>query len=129
MPSLSFQPVAVGGGLTIEILGESEFTSKELLESGRSHSRPQLEEAMYVLFSILAEGPVLAGEVRRLASYAGVAPRTLRRCKEILGVRSLREGFGPGSRFYWALPEHSETVCSWASGLDFRLDNAAKLPP
>jgi hypothetical protein len=107
VPSLSFRPIPKGGGLAIEWLGVSQFSPEQLLEAGRSGSRGELHDAIYVLYSILGDRPVLASEAKRLAAAAGVADRTLRRAKEVLKVDSQRRGFGKGSKFWWALPaEH-----------------------
>jgi hypothetical protein len=66
---------------------------------------PARSEAEQVLAEILAEGPVPAKKVKAIASEAGVAERTLARAREALGVTTQREGFGPGARYVWALPE------------------------
>ena len=107
VPSLSFRPIAVGDGMTIEFLGDSQFTASQLLEAGHSRSRRELEDGIEALFSILGQGPVAAKEAKRLATDAGIAERTVRRAKEMLRVESKRRGFGRGSTFFWQLPEHS----------------------
>lgn len=98
--SLSFKPDRKNGGLTIEWLGASDCTVDQLHATATKQDRPALEYAQYALFSILAEGPVLAKEARDLALEAGVERHTLRRAKESLGVKSQRQGFGKGSKFY-----------------------------
>lgn len=110
VPSLSFRPIPKGGGLAIEWLGVSQFSPEQLLEAGRSGSRGELHDAIYVLYSILGDGPVLASEAKRLAVAAGVAERTLRRAKEVLNIDSQRRGFGKGSKFWWALPDEHDIV-------------------
>ena len=102
--SLSFRPVDKGGGITIEWLGPCDYSAAQLLEAAHAQSRPELEEAIFVLYSILADGPVPADHVKQLATRAGVAPRTLRRAKEVLQVVSRRKGYGTGGRFFWGLP-------------------------
>ena len=109
-PSLSFRPVASGEALVIEFLGHSDYSAAQLLEAARSHSRRELEEAIYVLYSILGDGPLLAIEAKKLANAAGITDRTLRRAKEVLQVGSRRKGFGRGSQFRWILPKQHEIV-------------------
>jgi hypothetical protein len=55
------------------------------------------------LHEMLAAGPALHGEVMNAGREAGFSRDTLRRAKERIGVTAYREGFGPGSRFYWQL--------------------------
>lgn len=102
--SLSFRPMDKGGGITIEWLGPCDYSAAQLLEAAHAQSRPELEEAIFVLYSILADGPVPADHVKQLATRAGVAPRTLRRAKDVLQVVSRRKGYGTGGRFFWVLP-------------------------
>jgi len=55
------------------------------------------------LHETLAAGPVLHREVMTAGRQAGFTRDALRRAKERIGVSAYREGFGPGSRFYWQL--------------------------
>jgi hypothetical protein len=73
-------------------------------------SHPDDEEQAFLgrkcdqwLHEMLAAGPVLHGEVMNAGREAGFSRDTLRRAKERIGVMSYRDGFGPGSRFYWQL--------------------------
>lgn len=123
-PSLSFQPVQKNGGLTVEWLGVSDCTVDQLHATATKQDRPALEYAQYALFSILAEGPVLADEAKKLVLEAGVERRTLRRAKESLGIKSKREGFGKGSKFYWVLPDTNDLIDRLKQNeLDDLLDN------
>jgi len=109
--SLSFEPVMKGEGLVVNWLGQSDCSARQLCEaSNNNRNRSELEEACYVLYSILAEGPIPANEAKKLGGQAGISSRTLRRAKESLGVASKRKGFGRGSQFYWELPEQNELV-------------------
>jgi hypothetical protein len=102
--SLVYRTVPKDAGVVIEWLGESTHTARDLADSGRAeHSA--LAEAAYVLYSILAEGPVWAREVIRLAGKAGIAKRSLDRAKLLLGVKSRKRGSGRGSRWVWELPD------------------------
>ena len=109
-PSLLFRPITRAGGLTVEYLGPSEYAAAQLLEAGRSQSSGELQEAVYALYSILGDGPVLAKEAKQIASAAGISERTLRRAKEVLKVASRRSGFGRGSVFFWVLPKEHQPV-------------------
>ena len=68
---------------------------------------PARSEAEEILREILAEGPVPAKKVKALGRDAGIAERTLDRARQAIGAITRREGFGPGSRFLWELPEES----------------------
>ena len=59
-----------------------------------------LAEARTVLAAILAAGPFPADAVIREATQAGIAPRTLKRAKLSLGVRSLKRTHS----WTWVLP-------------------------
>ena len=109
-PSLAFRPTSSGVGLRVDWLGTSNYTAGQLLAAGRSGDYLALREAIWVLYSILGEGPVPADEAKALAQQAGIATGSLRRAKELLGVRSRRTGFGSGSRFYWVLPPTGDLV-------------------
>jgi RecA-family ATPase len=65
---------------------------------------PALAEAMRVLKEILADGPLPAGNVKRLAATAGVKERTLDRARQALGVIPRRKGFGHGAHYEWSMP-------------------------
>ncbi|REJ88268.1 MAG: hypothetical protein DWQ35_20015 [Planctomycetota bacterium] len=107
--SLSFRPALHEGGLRVEWLGTCSYSADEILSSASSEASA-LNEAAYILYSVLGNGPLWAHEVQRLVLGAGVSYRTLRRAKQLLLVKSKRVGFGKDSRFYWALPERSELV-------------------
>jgi hypothetical protein len=57
-------------------------------------ARSALEEAVSLLRELLADGPRPVREVEKAAREAGVEPRTLRRARSRLGVRSSPDGFG-----------------------------------
>ena len=107
--SLSLRPVDRGEGVAIEWLGTSPHSAQALLEAAGGRSRLDLDDAMYFLFAMLAEREVLQSEVQAAARQEGIAPRTLRRAREALGVVSRRDGFGRGGRHYWRLPEDDVT--------------------
>jgi hypothetical protein len=109
VPSVSFWPVQGDAGLSVQFLGRSDFSAAQLLGDGGVRAHPELDEAIEFLLATLSDGRVRANEVIQLANHSGIAQRTLRRAKFVLGVRSQHEGFGAGSQFHWALPD-SETV-------------------
>jgi hypothetical protein len=59
---------------------------------------------MQVLKEILADGPLPAGNIKRMAATAGVAERTLQRARHALGVTARRQGWGPGAYYVWSMP-------------------------
>jgi hypothetical protein len=104
-PSLLFKPVTTkGGAVGIEWRGACEYKAKDLLKNGGGKA-DRLAEAKDFLLDLLAEGPVPQQAVKAEASEAGLAWRTVERAREVLGVKSGRKGWGPGSECYWCLPE------------------------
>jgi len=55
------------------------------------------------LREMLAAGPVLHAQIMEVGREAGFTRDSLRRAKDRIGVTAYRDGFGPGSRFYWKL--------------------------
>jgi hypothetical protein len=62
------------------------------------------------LREMLAAGPVLHAEIMNVGRKAGFTPYALRRARERIAVTGYRDGFGPGSRFYWQLK--SASICA-----------------
>lgn len=102
--SLTYRTVKKDSGIVIEWLGESKYTARDLANTGHA-DKSALAEAAYVLYSILVDGPVWAREAIKLAARAGITKRTLDRAKLVLGVETKKRGSGPGSRWYWRLPD------------------------
>ncbi|QDU21800.1 AAA family ATPase [Urbifossiella limnaea] len=100
-PGLVYRTVKRDGVVTVEWLGESPSTAGDLTGGRAAHSL--LREGAYVLYSLLADGPVWAADVYKLAARGGVARRTVERAKALLRVRSRKDGSGRGSRWYWEL--------------------------
>jgi hypothetical protein len=107
--SLSYRTVKEGDDIVIEWLGVSPRTAAELVQAA-GWDRSALHEAMYVLYSILADGPVPARDAIGLAEKAGVSKHTLDRAKKALGVVSRKRGSGVGSSWSWALPDDEAVV-------------------
>jgi hypothetical protein len=95
MPSIAWdaQPVSI--------------TADEVLSiQGGDDERTAREDAATWLRDALADGPVPADEVKRQAKANSISVRTLKRAKIDAGVIAKREGFGPGAKWYWMLPDH-----------------------
>jgi hypothetical protein len=72
-----------------------------------------------VLKEILADGPLAAGNVKKLAATAGVAERTLQRARLALGVTARRQGFGRGAFYVWTMPaDPSQGMARGTHGMD-----------
>src|SRR5690606_10859322 len=97
------------GVITIDWHGPLDVKADDLASS-TDDDRTALDEAMYVIHSILLNGPVPASEVRAIAAKAGVATRTLMRGKDKLSVRSKRRGSGRRSEWIWLPPENEQLV-------------------
>ncbi len=108
-PSLLFEPVDVDGVPQIEWRGECDYTADDLLTSPKQNAA-RLAEAMMFLTEALSEGPVEQRIIKQQAVVGGMAYRTVERAKEVLGVVSEREGWGPGSRCLWQLPFEENPV-------------------
>jgi hypothetical protein len=85
---------------------EVEGTAREVLAEAESETeRSPREDAKEFLLSFLSEGPVPAKEVKAASRREGISPRTLRRAKEELRIRTARIGFGRESSVQWELSE------------------------
>jgi hypothetical protein len=85
--------------------GATKHTADDLVRPRVDEDEaPALAEAVRVLQEILAEGPLAAGNVKKLAAQAGVAERTLHRARKVLGVTARRHGFGYGAHYVWTMP-------------------------
>jgi hypothetical protein len=102
-PSLAFR-LPPGAQRRIEWIGECACTAQDTVEVGRIDTSA-LIDAMWVLWTLLRAGPLPAREVRRLATQADVANRTLDRAKKEMGIVTRKVGNGPGCHWYWELPE------------------------
>jgi hypothetical protein len=69
-----------------------------------SGDRSALREAMDFLRTELLVGEVETTIVEEQARRAGIAPRTLKRARAELGVKTRREGFGVAGKFFLSLP-------------------------
>ena len=71
---------------------------------GGNEGRTAKADAIEFLQSALAEGPLPAKELDRMAREHGITPKVLRSARETLNVTIERDGFGPGSKSLWSLP-------------------------
>jgi putative DNA primase/helicase len=113
--NLTAQPDGLGFNLAQRIIGDGivashviwstkpvSMTADEALAvaaEGRERNGA-LSEAKDFLINMLAAGPVPAKDVQRQATEAGIAPRTLRRARETLGIEPRRTG-GLGREGAW----------------------------
>jgi RecA-family ATPase len=93
------------------IVFESEPVTVSAVQLLRSHQetdedRGAVGEAMDFLRDYLASGPKNSKSTQKAAEEAGIAPRTLRRARERLKVKSQRSR--TTSQWVWLLPEHVE---------------------
>jgi hypothetical protein len=100
--------------------GASRHTANDLVRARVDEDEaPALTEAARVLKEILADGPLPAGNVKRMAAAAGVAERTLHRARHALGVTARRQGWGPGAHYEWSMPaDPPEAMAQGTHGMD-----------
>jgi len=99
---------AESGAVRVNWLGESEVSARDLLATPQDQEHADARsEAVEFLNDVLKGGPVPASEIIRDAEDAGIAEKTLRRAKKVVGVIAYREGEagkrGAG-RWLWKLP-------------------------
>jgi len=109
-PALAFHMEETANGMArIAWEGETTHTAADLVaEPPDAEERTKRADAEDTLRHILSKGKIDMGTVVREARKAGVAEKTLRRAKKVLGVVSTRNGFGDGSVWSWELPPDSE---------------------
>jgi hypothetical protein len=124
-------PVAATLAYTIEDAGNGPrivwsretvpITVDDALRQLRDRPAPEdeveLSECEEWLRGALAEGRILAGELRRAGRDAGFSWAALNRARLRIGAINRREGFGPGSKCYWQ--ERNGRKCEPASPTDF----------
>ncbi len=116
-PPLSYRTIKTDGVITVEWIGEVSQSLSEIFETGANrYECSQLEEACFVLYSVLAEHgePMPAKEVKKKVSDALVSERTLKRAKRKLRVTSRRrqawdeEQKSEEVKWVWELPKNRE---------------------
>jgi RecA-family ATPase len=109
-PSLLFEPVSDdGGAVHIEWRGQCDLKAKDLLKT-TSEQGEKLDTAKRFLLDAVADGAVEQKKLKAMAAKAAIAWRTVERAKEVLGLRSGREGWGPGSVCFWELPKEEDNA-------------------
>jgi putative DNA primase/helicase len=93
---------AQNGAAHISYRGFSEATAAQLLRVPDDEEKSALAEAKEFLISELARTPVSARAIKKNAREAEISERTLRRAKQVLGVRSEKESDGSWT---WGLPD------------------------
>ena len=81
------------------------ITANEALAADAAgiETRTAKTEAMEFLQAVLADEPVPASEIGRMAREHGLTTKVVRSARETLGVTIERNGFGPGSKSFWSL--------------------------
>jgi hypothetical protein len=105
-PTLAYTIEGTGDGPRIIWSDETvPITVEEALRQWRDRPAPedetQLSECDEWLRGAPARGRILAGDLRRVGREAGVSLTALNRARWRIGAVTRREGFGPGSRYYW----------------------------
>ncbi|MGE0056001.1 MAG: bifunctional DNA primase/polymerase [Hyphomicrobium sp.] len=76
----------------------------EAFNQSGGEDRTALQDAENFLLTNLANNPMKADELKKLAKSDEISWATVRRAQVNLGIKPERQGFGPGSSFLWALP-------------------------
>jgi AAA domain-containing protein len=79
-----------------------QMTANEVLAAGDSSDRSATDEALDFLRTLLARGPMKAGDVQKEARQAGISEKALRRARERLGIKPEKREFNGG--WWWGLP-------------------------
>jgi archaellum biogenesis ATPase FlaH len=127
--SLVYRTLNRENAIVVEWLGESKYSADDLLAaSHNADAHSQLQEACYVLYSILfSKGiPIPATEVSEAAGDALVSIGTLKRAKRLLKVRSRRTSLNIKERgdkgktgvqtkmgWTWELPHDDELLAPY----------------
>jgi hypothetical protein len=84
-----------------------EITANEALaaDAAGTETRTAKADAIEFLQGALADKPVPAAEVTRMAREHGLTAKAIRSAREALEVKIVRDGFGPGSKSLWSLLE------------------------
>jgi hypothetical protein len=125
-------PVILQDGLESScIVFETEpvvISASELLRGHQEsdEDRGALGEAADFLREYLADGPKNSKAAQKAADDAGVAPRTLRRAREKLRVKTQKSRVT--GQWVWALPEHANTCAETTNnvGQDVQHDHAGR---
>src|SRR5262249_48176840 len=78
-----------------------------LLAPREASDPKELQEATELLEEMLVHGPVKVTEARKEATDLGIKDWALRKAKEVLGLRSMRQGFGTFGIWHWLKPQEA----------------------
>ena len=85
----------------IEWTGETDMDPNEVLSQKQARTRsPRLMDAMDFLEEQLQSGPMRQTEIQKVADRADLSMITVRRAKKELGIRSNRDQFSGGWKWY-----------------------------
>lgn len=86
--------------------------------------KTEKEDAIDLLKAVLANGPMPAKEVEKMAREHAIGSKPLRSARETLKVKIDRDGFGLGSKSLWSLPE---TPYMPSAAIDAQQSNRASM--
>ncbi len=105
--AFSIESVTLSGGIgTSRVVWHADrvtVTADEALAANVEAADGEARDAAAWLREVLADGPMPARELERLASECGHAWRTVQRAARSAGVEIRREGFGRGARYTWRM--------------------------
>ena len=106
--AFSVEPFTLPSGIeTSRILWERDpvsMTADEAMQPPPENGeRTMTEDAVELLRAILTNGLLLARDIKRQATDAGISDKTLRTARQRLNVTVDREGFGANTKTFWSL--------------------------
>lgn len=96
--------------MKIQWNGSVDTRADELLAKHDPDKLSQLEESQLGLYGFLEAGPLKATQAFKLAARQGISRTTLKRAKRILGVKTIKRGFGSEQVWWWCLPQDSSRL-------------------
>ncbi len=127
---LAFRIVDQGSGPVVAWERDAlEVDVNDALRRDDGHTRSEVHDCADWLEGALADEPLEAKAVKRMATENGFSFGTLRRAKDRLGVEAEKDGFGAEGRWIWSLPEGAhDPRCSTPTSSGLRtLGEAAHL--
>ena len=102
--------ILTADGVDLEPMALLQGKAKDDDGSGpTSDKRAGAAEWLTIYLSVGKQG---ATQVRDAAALAGISYATLKRSADDVGIEKYREGFGPGSKLYWQLPDGHPALIS-----------------
>ncbi len=109
-PAMAYHMEEAGNG-TARIVweGTTHHTAAAItatMQQDDGEERTERDEAADAIRAALADGRRVQKDVlKEVREITGCSDSTIQRARRRLGVKSDREGFGPGSQVYWRLPD------------------------